>query len=127
MTVRNQHWSYGRRVLLGDAAHTAHFSIGSGTKIALEDAAALAASLGRYGEVDTSLAAYETERRPVVEKLQAAAQSSLEWCENAAQDLHLDPLAFAYRAMRRSGRIELENLRQRDPGFVARLEEAELI
>ncbi len=127
VTVRNQHWSYGRRVLLGDAAHTAHFSIGSGTKIALEDAAALASSLGQYGQIDTALAAYEAERRPVVEKLQAAAQSSLEWFERAAEDLHLDPLAFAYRAMTRSERIDIENLRQRDPAFVARLEEAGLV
>ncbi len=126
VTVRNQRWSHGQRVLLGDAAHTAHFSIGSGTKIALEDAAALAASLGQYGQVDRALAAYEAERRPVVETLQAAAQSSLEWFETAGDDLDLDPLAFAYRAMTRSARIDIENLRQRDPAFVARLEEAGL-
>ena len=127
ITVRNASWRHGRRVLLGDAAHTAHFSIGSGTKLALEDAAALAAAVGEYGDVDTALAAYEEKRRPAVEALQEAAQSSLEWFENAREDLHLDPLAFAYRAMTRSERIDLENLRKRDPEFVARLEEAGLV
>jgi 2-polyprenyl-6-methoxyphenol hydroxylase-like FAD-dependent oxidoreductase len=127
VTVRNERWSHGRRVLLGDAAHTAHFSIGSGTKMALEDAAALAAALGGTGDVEAALAAYEADRRPAVEALQAAAQSSLEWFESARDDLHLDPLAFAYRAMTRSERIDAENLRQRDPQFVARLEAAGLI
>jgi 2-polyprenyl-6-methoxyphenol hydroxylase-like FAD-dependent oxidoreductase len=126
LTVRNERWSHGRRVLLGDAAHTAHFSIGSGTKLALEDAAALAVALGERRDVEGALAAYEADRRPAVEALQAAAQSSLEWFESAAEDLHLDPLAFAYRAMTRSERIDVENLRQRDPEFVVRLEEAGL-
>src|SRR6059058_4419118 len=80
-TVRNGCWHHGNVVLLGDAAHTAHFSIGSGTKLAMEDAIALARALQRHGEVPKALSAYEEERRPGVEALQRAAQVSLEWFE----------------------------------------------
>src|SRR6266581_89147 len=81
-TVRSRSWRDGNVLLIGDAAHTAHFSIGSGTKLAMEDALALAACLHENATVDSALAAYETERRPVVESAQRAAQASLEWFEN---------------------------------------------
>ena len=129
-TLRNRRWSHGRTVLLGDALHTAHFSIGSGTKLALEDATALARALGDRGEqgehddLEAALAAFEAARRPVVERYQAASEASAAWFENAAADLHLEPLAFAYRAMTRSAKVDHENLRQRDPEFIAAYERA---
>jgi anthraniloyl-CoA monooxygenase len=126
-TVRNRRWSAGQVVLVGDAAHTAHFSIGSGTKLALEDSIALAESLGRERELPAALAAYEAARRARVEAYQEAAQASLCWFENARADLHLSPLAFAYRAMTRSDRVDHESLRRRDPEFAARVEAAGLV
>jgi anthraniloyl-CoA monooxygenase len=122
--VRNEHWSGRRVVLLGDALHTAHFSIGSGTRLALEDSIALARSLAAHTSMDDALAAFEAERRPQVERLQAAAEDSRLWFENAADSLHLDPLRFAFQAMTRSGRIDFEKLRKRDPAFVAAYEAA---
>ena len=80
--MRTRAWRHGNVVLLGDAAHTAHFSIGSGTKLAMEDALALAACLHEHSDVDEALAGYEAERRPVVVSTQRAAQASLEWFEN---------------------------------------------
>ncbi len=126
-TVRNQRWSAGHVVLLGDAAHTAHFSIGSGTKLALEGAIALAAAFAATGSVEAALEHYEAHRRPLVEKYQRAAQASLEWFETAPADLGLEPLAFALKAVTRSERVDLEGLRRRDPGFVARVEQAGLV
>ena len=102
-------------MLLGDAAHTAHFSIGSGTKLAMEDALALAACLHEQPDVDTALAAYEAERRPVVLSTQRAAQASLEWFENLGQYTDQDPLQFAFNIMTRSRRVTYDNLRLRDP------------
>jgi 2-polyprenyl-6-methoxyphenol hydroxylase-like FAD-dependent oxidoreductase len=124
ITLKNHRWSHGPVVLLGDALHTAHFSIGSGTKLALEDAIALAAAFAAEGEVAPALAAFERDRRPAIERYQAAAAGSLRWFESAREDLHLDPLAFAYRAMTRSDRVDHENLRKRDPEFVAAYERA---
>jgi anthraniloyl-CoA monooxygenase len=118
-TVRNQSWRSGNVVLLGDAAHTAHFSIGSGTKLAMEDALALAACLHEQGGVDAALAAYEAERRPVVLSTQRAAQASLEWFENLGQYVHQEPLQFALNILTRSRRVTYDNLRLRDPEFVA--------
>jgi anthraniloyl-CoA monooxygenase len=122
-TVRNATWRHGRVVLLGDAAHTAHFSIGSGTKLAMEDALALAACLHEQPDVDTALAAYEAERRPVVLSTQRAAQASLEWFEGLSQYVHQEPVQFAFNLLTRSRRITHDNLRLRDPEFVARVEE----
>ncbi|HEV2537860.1 MAG TPA: bifunctional salicylyl-CoA 5-hydroxylase/oxidoreductase [Streptosporangiaceae bacterium] len=118
-TVRCRTWRHGNVVLLGDAAHTAHFSIGSGTKLAMEDALALAACLHEQGSVDSALAAYETERRPVVTSTQRAAQASLEWFENIGQYADQDPHQFAFNIMTRSRRVTYDNLRLRDPEFVA--------
>ncbi|MGZ4582268.1 MAG: bifunctional salicylyl-CoA 5-hydroxylase/oxidoreductase [Nocardioidaceae bacterium] len=118
-TVRNGSWRHGNVVLLGDAAHTAHFSIGSGTKLAMEDALSLAACLREQPSVEDALAAYETERKAVVLSTQRAAQASLEWFENLGQDVGQHPLQFAFNIMTRSRRVTYDNLRLRDQEFVA--------
>ncbi|MFB6513757.1 FAD-dependent monooxygenase [Streptomyces virginiae] len=116
-TVRNTTWRHENVVLLGDAAHTAHFSIGSGTKLAMEDALVLAASLHEHPDVPTALAAYEDERRPVVESTQRAAQASLEWFEHIDHYTGQDPDQFAFNLLTRSRRVTYDNLRVRDEGF----------
>ncbi|WP_190217173.1 bifunctional salicylyl-CoA 5-hydroxylase/oxidoreductase [Streptomyces griseosporeus] len=121
-TVVNEHWSHGNVVLLGDAAHTAHFSIGSGTKLAVEDALALAACLEEQPSLDRALAAYEEERRPVVASTQRAARASLEWFENLASYLDQPPRQFAFNLLTRSRRVTHDNLRLRDPRFTAAVE-----
>ena len=121
-TIRNQHWVHDNVVLLGDAAHTAHFSIGSGTKLAMEDAVSLAACLHEEPALDAALKAYETERTTVVESTQRAAQASLEWFENLGQYVDQEPLQFGFNIMTRSRRVTYDNLRVRDPEFVARLD-----
>jgi anthraniloyl-CoA monooxygenase len=122
-TVTNRTWRHGNVVLLGDAAHTAHFSIGSGTKLAMEDALALVACLHEQPDVDTALQAYEAERRPVVLSTQRAAQASLEWFENIGQYVGQAPEQFAFNIVTRSRRITYDNLKLRDPEFVARMDE----
>ncbi len=121
-TVRTRTWRHGNVVLLGDAAHTAHFSIGSGTKLAMEDALALAAGLSEQPELEPALAGYEAERRPVVESTQRAAQASREWFEDIGRYVHQHPTQFAFNIVTRSRRITHDNLRLRDPEFVARTE-----
>ncbi len=121
--VRNEHWSRENVVLLGDALHTAHFSIGSGTKLALEDAIALARSFAEDSDPAVALCEFERARRPIVESLQDAAFSSLLTLENIHEDWHLEPLPLAYKLMTRSGRITHEKLKRRDPEFVAAYEE----
>jgi anthraniloyl-CoA monooxygenase len=121
------HWNEldGRRVpvvLLGDAAHTAHFSIGSGTKLALEDAIALARALGAATALPAALAAYEAERSVEVLKIQNAARNSTEWFESVGRYTAFEAEQFAYSLLTRSQRISHENLRLRDPAFVARIE-----
>jgi anthraniloyl-CoA monooxygenase len=116
VTVRNGSWRHENVVLLGDAAHTAHFSIGSGTKLAMEDAISLAWAV-RSGDID----AYEEERRPIVESTQRAAQGSLEWFEGIGRYTHQDPQTFAFNLLTRSRRITHGELRMRDPDFVAAL------
>jgi anthraniloyl-CoA monooxygenase len=120
--VRNAHWFHDNVVLLGDALHTAHFSIGSGTKLALEDAIALAGCLRNNSDVPTALAEFERVRKPIVEQLQDAAFASLLSFENIRDDWPLAPLPFAYKMMSRSGRITHEKLQQRDPDFAAAYE-----
>ncbi|OAN36555.1 bifunctional salicylyl-CoA 5-hydroxylase/oxidoreductase [Microbacterium sp. H83] len=120
-TVRNEHWHHENLVILGDAAHTAHFSIGSGTKLAMEDALALAACLHEHAELDAALDAYEAERRPVVASTQRAAQASLEWFEQIGQYADQDPLQFSFNLLTRSRRITLDNLALRDPVFAAEI------
>ena len=113
VTVRNPVWRKDNVVLLGDAAHTAHFSIGSGTKLAMEDAISLAWAVGQ-GDVD----AYEAERRPIVESTQRAAQGSLEWFEGIGRYMRQPPRLFAFNLLTRSRRITHGELRMRDPEFV---------
>ncbi|WP_373033135.1 bifunctional salicylyl-CoA 5-hydroxylase/oxidoreductase [Streptomyces sp. NRRL B-2790] len=121
-TVVNAHWSHGNVVLLGDAAHTAHFSIGSGTKLAVEDALALAACLEEQPDVPSALAAYEEERRPVVASTQRAARASLEWFENLRLYLEQPPGQFAFNLLTRSRRVTHDNLRLRDARFTEAVE-----
>jgi anthraniloyl-CoA monooxygenase len=122
--VTNERWWGERLVLLGDALHTAHFSIGSGTKLAVEDAIALSRSLTEHPDPADALPAFERARRPRVEQYQQAAMDSLRWFENMSDYAHLDPLAFAVEAMTRSKRVDFEKLKQRDPEFAARAEAA---
>src|SRR5260370_2915390 len=121
-TVRTRCWRDGNLLLIGDAAHTAHFSIGSGTKLAMEDALALAACLHENAGVDAALAAYEAERRPVVESAQRAAQASLEWFENISQYTRQEPLQFPFNLLTRSRRVTYCNLKVHDPEFVAEVD-----
>jgi anthraniloyl-CoA monooxygenase len=120
--VKNARWRHDHVVLLGDALHTAHFSIGSGTKLALEDAIALADAFTATSGTPAALEAFERSRKPVVDSLQDAAYESLLRFEHMEEDMGLDPIAFAYRLMTRSGRIDREKLRKRDPDFVAAYE-----
>jgi len=118
--VRNERWHHDNIVLVGDAAHTAHFSIGSGTKLAMEDAIALSRNLAEHREVGRALAAYEAERRPEVEALQRAAQTSLEWFEQTERyHGRLEPVQFAFSLLTRSLRVTHDNLKARDAKLVA--------
>jgi anthraniloyl-CoA monooxygenase len=139
VTVRNERWGHllnvdGRPVplvLIGDAAHTAHFSIGSGTKLAMEDAIALAAALATAGDgagpdgagaIAGALAEYEAERRPVVESAQRAAQVSMQWFEETERYMGMAPVQFAFNLLTRSLRVTHDNLKTRDPAFVAEVD-----
>jgi len=121
-TIRNARWHHGNVVLIGDAAHTAHFSVGSGTKLAMEDAVALATALQSHSEVPAALAAYEETRRPAVESLQRAAQVSLQWFEDTERYMNLEPIQFAFTLLTRSLRVTHGNLKLRDPAFVAKVD-----
>jgi anthraniloyl-CoA monooxygenase len=121
-TVVNERWSHGNVVLLGDAAHTAHFSIGSGTKLAVEDALALAACLEEQPDIAGASSAYEQERKPVVASTQRAARASLEWFENLGLYLDQPPRQFAFNLLTRSRRVTHDNLRLRDTRFTEAVE-----
>jgi len=124
-TVRNESWHVDNIVLMGDAAHTAHFSIGSGTKLAMEDAIVLAQCFAARGQksVPEVLAEYDKARRPEVERLQKTAQTSLEWFENTARYMKFEPLQLAFALMSRSKSITLDNLKLRDPALVREVTE----
>jgi anthraniloyl-CoA monooxygenase len=122
-TIRTEPWSSGNVVLLGDAAHTAHFSVGSGTRMAMEDAVALRNALVQLASIPAALASYEANRRPQVESLQRAAQASLQWFEDTERYTTLAPIQFAFSLLTRSLRITHEDLRKRDPAFLARVDE----
>jgi anthraniloyl-CoA monooxygenase len=126
VNVRNEHWHHANTVLLGDALHTAHFSIGSGTKLALEDSIALYNCFQSTANVKEALRAFERVRKPIIEEYQEAAYESLIWFENARNYMHLDPLPFAYSLMTRSKRIDYESLKRRDPDFVASYEKLKI-
>lgn len=116
-TVRNARWSAGNVVLLGDAVHTAHFSIGSGTKLAMEDAIALADAFRETDDVPDALARYEAARRPMTERIQKAAQDSLTWFESVRRHRAMEPMQFAFALLTRSKKIGYENLSLRDPAL----------
>lgn len=120
--VSNEHWFHDNIVLLGDAAHTAHFSIGSGTKLAMEDSIVLARTLSEEPDVHAALSAYQDERRLEALRLQNAARNSMEWFENVKRYVSLDPVQFTYSLLTRSQRVSHENLRLRDRRYLEGVE-----
>jgi anthraniloyl-CoA monooxygenase len=124
--VKNTDWYFENVVLLGDALHTAHFSIGSGTKLAMEDAIALAQSFQTTADVREALKDFTATRRPVIEDYQAAAFESMKWFEKAAEYMHLTPMDLAFSVMMRSGRVSYEDLKKRDPEFIRRYEQTRI-
>jgi PPOX class probable F420-dependent enzyme len=120
--LKNKHWYHHNIVLLGDAAHTVHFSIGSGTKLALEDAVILAQSFAEHSTVDASLPAFEYARKPRLDQFQDAAVHSLTWLENVENHLHLDPVPFAYALVTRSNRVGYNRLKRQAPEFIRQYE-----
>ena len=124
LLVKNRNWHFENTVLIGDALHTAHFSIGSGTKLAMEDAIALADSFQQTSNVSEALAHFAETRRPVIEDYQSAAFESMRWFENAASYMHLSPMELAYLLMTRSGRVTYHDLKRRSPEFINQYESA---
>jgi len=122
LIVHNEHWSVGNCVLVGDALHTAHFSIGSGTRLAMEDAIALDKALTHSDDIGAALAAYEAARRPILEKLVSGANGSATWYEHFAEHMRLAPVDLAMSYITRSGRIDIDRLRRLSPRFVDQFE-----
>lgn len=123
--VTNERWHVENVVLIGDALRTVHFSIGSGTRTALEDAIALYEALEAHGgDVAAALPAFEAQRRPASDRLLEVADNSMVWYEQMAEKMGLDPISFAYDYMMRGGRLDHESLREHDPAFVAAYEAA---
>ena len=122
--VKNANWYFDNVVLLGDALHTAHFSIGSGTKLAMEDAIAMANHLRKRTEISKALEEFEATRKPYIEEYQSAAFESMRWFENIGSYDSLSLLNLAMSSMLRSGRVTYEDLRERDPQFVGLYEES---
>ncbi|MBC7202020.1 MAG: FAD-dependent monooxygenase [Pusillimonas sp.] len=121
--VSNENWSYKNVVLLGDALRTVHFSLGSGTRMAMQDAIALYEAVNLHGkDLPAAFAHFEKLRRTSSANFQTAAAKSLDWYESVDQKMHLDPVIFAYDYMRRTGRVSHEDLKERDPNFIARYE-----
>jgi 2-polyprenyl-6-methoxyphenol hydroxylase-like FAD-dependent oxidoreductase len=117
--VWNEHWSFRNMVLIGDALHSAHFSIGSGTRLAIEDAIALVKALDAEPDIAAGMARYEAERKPVVKKLIAAARTSADWYEKFPEHIKLEMMDFAHSYITRSGRIDDDRLRKMSPFFMA--------
>ena len=122
--IWNENWSHGNMVLIGDALHSAHFSIGSGTRLAIEDAIALTKALEAEAELPAALARYQDERKPIVKKLVTAARTSADWYENFSEHMKLGLMDFGYSYITRSGRIDDARLRAMSPQFMARYEAA---
>jgi 2-polyprenyl-6-methoxyphenol hydroxylase-like FAD-dependent oxidoreductase len=120
--IWNERWSFKNMVLIGDALHSAHFSIGSGTRLAIEDAIALAKALEAEADIATALARYQAERKPIVKKLVTAARTSADWYEKFPEHMQLGLMDFAYSYITRSGRIDDSRLRAMSPGFMAQYE-----
>jgi 2-polyprenyl-6-methoxyphenol hydroxylase-like FAD-dependent oxidoreductase len=124
--IWNERWSFRNMVLVGDALRTAHFSIGSGTRLAMEDVIALVKALdAEPGNIRDGLERYEAARRPVVEKLVKAAKASASWYERFPEHMRLDPLDFAYSYITRSGRVDKVRLRRASPKLMARYDAAQ--
>lgn len=124
LLVKNENWFFENLVLLGDALHTAHFSIGSGTKLAMEDAIALAESFQQTSGVHEALTHFAETRRPVIEEYQSAAFESMLWFEQVRNYVHLSPMDLAFSVMTRSGRVTYEDLKKRDPEFIRNFDES---
>ena len=122
--IWNERWSFKNMVLIGDALHSAHFSIGSGTRLAIEDAIALTKALEAARDIRAGLARYQTERKPIVKKLVTAARTSADWYENFSEHMKLGLMDFGYSYITRSGRIDDARLRAMSPQFMARYESA---
>src|SRR6202142_1471508 len=121
--VWNRSWQHGKYVLIGDALHTAHFSIGSVTRLAMDDAISLDRALAAHNaDVAAALPAFEAARRPIVEKIVAGANASAAWYEHFAEHMELGAADFAMSYMMRSGRIDIERLRKLSPRFIERYE-----
>ncbi|HXN68891.1 MAG TPA: FAD-dependent monooxygenase, partial [Bradyrhizobium sp.] len=120
--IWNERWSFKNMVLIGDALHSAHFSIGSGTRLAIEDAIALAKALEAEGDIPAGLHRYQAERQPIVKKLVTAARTSADWYEKFPAHMKLGLMDFAYSYITRSGRIDDARLRAMSPSFMARYE-----
>jgi 2-polyprenyl-6-methoxyphenol hydroxylase-like FAD-dependent oxidoreductase len=120
--IWNQHWSFKNMVLIGDALHSAHFSIGSGTRLAIEDVIALVKALEAERDLPAALARYQAERKPVVKKLVTAARASAAWYEKFPEHMKRGLMDFAYSYITRSGRIDEKRLRAMAPLFMARYE-----
>jgi 2-polyprenyl-6-methoxyphenol hydroxylase-like FAD-dependent oxidoreductase len=120
--IWNEHWSFKNMVLIGDALHSAHFSIGSGTRLAIEDAIALTRALEAEQTISASLHRYQAERQPIVKKLVTAARTSAAWYEKFPDHMNLGLMDFAYSYITRSGRIDDLRLRAMSPAFMARYE-----
>ena len=121
--IRNEHWFAGNTVILGDALHTAHFSIGSGTRLAIEDSIALARAIRNHpGDMPAALSAFETQRKPILAKLVNAANNSAAWYENFSDHMVLPPYDFAMSYLSRTGRMDVERIRKMSPKFVAEYE-----
>ena len=120
--IWNERWSHRNMVLIGDALHTAHFSIGSGTRLAIEDAIALTKALESEAGIPAALARYERERKPIVQKLVTAARTSAGWYEHFPEHMKLDLMDFTFGYITRSGRIDMTRLRAMSPQFMARYE-----
>jgi 2-polyprenyl-6-methoxyphenol hydroxylase-like FAD-dependent oxidoreductase len=120
--IWNERWSSGNRVLIGDALHSAHFSIGSGTRLAIEDAISLVRALEAETDIPAALARYEAERKPIIQKLVTAARTSADWYEKFPEHMKLGLMDFAYSYITRSGRIDDARLRTMSPEFMARYE-----
>jgi len=120
--IWNERWSHRNMVLIGDALHSAHFSIGSGTRLAIEDAIALCKALEAEADIPACLVRYEAERKPIVQKLVTAARTSADWYEKFPDHMKLGLMDFAYSYITRSGRIDDARLRAMSPAFMARYE-----
>ncbi len=120
--IWNERWSFGNMVLIGDALHSAHFSIGSGTRLAIEDAIALVKAMEAVTDIPAALERYQSERKPIVQKLVKAARTSADWYEKFPEHMQLGLMDFAYCYITRSGRIDDARLRAMSPAFMARYE-----